>query len=345
MGFRRYNSNDVNHSRFYQMPKFLWEGRYKTELSSEAKILYALLRDRHELSLSNNWHNEKGEIYLIFKRDEMCDMLGWGKDKVLKIKNELKNFNLMEEERQGVNRPNLIFLNYIDTSSQATPPNTDDETPEREEDNENSEKMASTLEVGNTDLRKSENPTSGSLNFRHQEVGKTDTNDTYINKTDYNENNNQSIYQEEGPIDDFSYRQQKLLLEDEIKEDILLDERIPFTYLRERELITGAVHLICNWNELSQKEYWSDSNDHSAYRTFNSALIELLTNDNNGNILAQLNSFLTIENKSIDIDELRETATDNFLKACESTKIRNPLAYMKTCVTSAMKTGFVFSGY
>ena len=58
----------------YQMPKFLFEGEFKA-LSNNARVLYTLLRDRHDLSLQNHWVNENNEVFLIYSREEMADML------------------------------------------------------------------------------------------------------------------------------------------------------------------------------------------------------------------------------------------------------------------------------
>ena len=105
----RYTQSDVSNSRFFQTPKFLFEGEFKA-LSSDAKLLYALLKDKHELSLMNNWRNEKGEIYLIYTRENMAEMLGCSQPTLRKAIKQLIDKGLMEEERQGVNKPNLIYL-------------------------------------------------------------------------------------------------------------------------------------------------------------------------------------------------------------------------------------------
>lgn len=106
---RRYTKESVINERFYQMPKFLFEGEFK-KLSNDAKVLYTLLKDRHELSLQRGWVNSKGEVYLIYTREDMADMLGCSLKKVWKTVNELKDYGLIEEERQGLNKPNLIYL-------------------------------------------------------------------------------------------------------------------------------------------------------------------------------------------------------------------------------------------
>ena len=69
-----------------------------------------LLKDRHELSIKNKWVNDRDEVYLIMKREEMESMLNLAPFTVRKIIKELKDLNLIEEERQGLNKPNLIYL-------------------------------------------------------------------------------------------------------------------------------------------------------------------------------------------------------------------------------------------
>lgn len=108
----RYTVENITNNRFYQMPKFLLEGEFK-ELSNDARVLYSLLRDRHELSLSNNWINENNEVYLIFTREDMAKLLGCSQPTLRKAIKQLIEFGLMEEERQGLNKPNIIFLTAV----------------------------------------------------------------------------------------------------------------------------------------------------------------------------------------------------------------------------------------
>jgi len=105
----RYNLSDIQMSSFFQMPKFLFNKEFKG-LSSDAKILYCLLKDRHELSLSNKWFDSKGDVFLIYTRKEMECMLGLSDKTVNKAMKNLKEFNLVDEIRQGLNKPNKIYL-------------------------------------------------------------------------------------------------------------------------------------------------------------------------------------------------------------------------------------------
>lgn len=109
----RHTVNDLLNNKFYQMPKFLFDGEFKKGLSNDAKVLYSLLKDRHELSLLNNWVNENGEVYLIFTREEMADMLGVSQPTLRKSIDQLKKLQLLEEEKMGLNRANRLYINAV----------------------------------------------------------------------------------------------------------------------------------------------------------------------------------------------------------------------------------------
>ena len=119
MKMRRYTKELIINNRFYQMPKFLFEGKFR-KLSNDARVLYSLLRDRHDLSLVNNWVNEKGEVYLIYTRENMAEMLGCSIPTARKAINQLTEYGLIEEERQGLNKPNLIYLTAISVENTRT---------------------------------------------------------------------------------------------------------------------------------------------------------------------------------------------------------------------------------
>jgi cell fate (sporulation/competence/biofilm development) regulator YmcA (YheA/YmcA/DUF963 family) len=105
----RYTLDEVQRNTFYQLPKFLFEGEF-AKLGNDARVLYSMLRDRHELSIKNKWVNNIGEVYLIFSRENMREILGLSENTILKSMNALKKFNLIEEERQGLGRANKIYL-------------------------------------------------------------------------------------------------------------------------------------------------------------------------------------------------------------------------------------------
>ena len=69
---------------------------------------YTLLLDRLELSRINKWFNDKGEIYLIYTRQELIKELKISLATATKVFIELANCNLIKEERLGQGMPNRI---------------------------------------------------------------------------------------------------------------------------------------------------------------------------------------------------------------------------------------------
>ena len=110
----RHTTAEHTRNTFFQLPVFLFTSEFKG-LSNDAKVLYALLRGRHELSVENGWENDKGEIYLIMSRESMAELLDVSENTVLKIVNELKKFELVEEERRGQGKTNLLYLLQVKT--------------------------------------------------------------------------------------------------------------------------------------------------------------------------------------------------------------------------------------
>lgn len=117
MNDRFYKINEVTQHKYYQIPKELYTNpRYKTVINNDAKVLYALLLDRMELSRINNWVDDDGTIFLIFKREDLADMLGICVTTVWRAIKQLKAVGLIAEKRQGLNLPNLIYVGKIDYS-------------------------------------------------------------------------------------------------------------------------------------------------------------------------------------------------------------------------------------
>lgn len=109
---KRYTTEDIKNNRFYQMPKFLFEDDFK-QLSNDARVLYSLLRDRHSLSMTNGWVNNNNEVYLIYTRENMAEILGCSIPTARKAIVSLVKHGLIEEDKQGQGKPNLIYLNDV----------------------------------------------------------------------------------------------------------------------------------------------------------------------------------------------------------------------------------------
>lgn len=156
-----------NGERFFRVPKLLFESELYKKMSAESKLLYAILKDRFELSVKNNWIDADGNIYFIFTVEEIGEMLGYGKDKVIKLKKELKKHDLLEEVRQGLNKPNLIYLGSLKVENEAKP--------------------LIPAEFGNSDFQNSEIPNSGTLENRSQDFGISEPNDTDSSEPEFSD--------------------------------------------------------------------------------------------------------------------------------------------------------------
>lgn len=111
MPSNRYRLEDFwDGERFYRIPKALFLNPIYKDMSNEAKLYYAVFRDRFELSLKNKWVDKDGNIYIYFSIEAMKKLFKRSPTYVIKMKKELKKFNLIEEVRQGLKEPNRIYL-------------------------------------------------------------------------------------------------------------------------------------------------------------------------------------------------------------------------------------------
>lgn len=145
---------EANLFMFYRIPKELFTNPKYKKLSAEAKILYGLLLDRNSLSIKNGWVDERGYIYIFFSRDEVMEMLGISNKKAVELFKELRETDLIEEVRQGLNKPNIIFVKKFI------------QTPET---------------IENT--RTCKNYTSRRVKITRPDVKKLHANNTYLNET------------------------------------------------------------------------------------------------------------------------------------------------------------------
>ena len=103
------------------------------------------------LSQKNGWTDDYGRVYIVFTVEEIMSSLGCQNQKANKLMYELeKKCGLIERKRQGLGKPNLIYVkNFIDNSK--------------------------------SQIKKCENHTSGNVKNTHQEMLKSHTNNTDIN--------------------------------------------------------------------------------------------------------------------------------------------------------------------
>ena len=115
MDFIPYKAHECFEHLYYQIPmELFFNKKYKDKLNSDSKILYGFLLNRLTLSAKNNWVDKDGNIFLIFTRKEVEELLGLSDKTVTKAFKQLNECKLIYEKKQGANKPNLIYVGKID---------------------------------------------------------------------------------------------------------------------------------------------------------------------------------------------------------------------------------------
>jgi hypothetical protein len=113
---QKYNATQINAELFWKFPKFLSENKKYADLSNDDRVAYMLIKDRYRYSLSNNWVDEKNNVFVYFTIEDLKALLHVGKNKVTRVKNKLIEYGLLEIEKQGFNPktkkndPDRIYL-------------------------------------------------------------------------------------------------------------------------------------------------------------------------------------------------------------------------------------------
>lgn len=115
MSFDYFYGQQSDMFSFYRIPKILFTEDRFWNISTDAKLLYGILLDRMNLSAKNQWFDDAGRVYIIFTIDEIQSALGCRDRKATKLLDELeKKCGLIERKRQGLGKPNLIYVkNFI----------------------------------------------------------------------------------------------------------------------------------------------------------------------------------------------------------------------------------------
>ena len=217
---RYYTYNDAEQFTFYRIPKkLITESRYKS-VSVEAKFLYGLMLDRMGLSVKNNWIDSKNHVYIYFTIEDAVSQLGVSKNKALKLMSELICAGLIEKKRQGLGKPDMIYVLDFNTSGVEN----SDKSPEVE-----------LQDSQNTDSLNIKNGNSGVPETDLQEVCFSNSNNTEKNNTELNDNK----YIDTESVKDVDDDEASLYMsKQEIRERIEYDELIE-EY--DRELVDMAV--------------------------------------------------------------------------------------------------------
>ena len=100
---------------FVQIPMALVRdanGRFKG-VSGNSKIVYGMLLSRTALSMKNGWIDEKNDVYIIYSVEDLMEDMGCSKPTAVKYLQELEQSGLITKKKQGLGRPNLIYVQEL----------------------------------------------------------------------------------------------------------------------------------------------------------------------------------------------------------------------------------------
>ena len=117
MQFQYFYGSQAEQFSFYRLPKALITDPKFSGISSDAKILYGVMLDRMSLSIKNHWVDLKNRVYIIFTLEDVMETFACSERKASRLMNELDSrtgIGLLEKRRQGLGKPNIIYLkNFI----------------------------------------------------------------------------------------------------------------------------------------------------------------------------------------------------------------------------------------
>ncbi len=177
-GLRHENAHNF---AYFVVPKALVTNE-RFHISYGAILLYGLMLDRAQLSSKNNWVDKNGYVYIIFRNDEVKEMLRCSHTTAAKLFAELdmppRGAGLIEIVNQGKGEPRLIFVKDF-TKPLSNPP------------------AEQTSRMLKSRLQESGSLESGSQDFQNVEVKKVEVKTSRMlksnirnNKTDFNKTEN-----------------------------------------------------------------------------------------------------------------------------------------------------------
>ncbi len=178
---------------FFKYPRWL----LGTNLSNDARTLYAILLDRCRLSYKNHWIDDEGLVYFYYSKESMQNILGIGRSKCYELYKELVNEGFIEQIRQGQGKNNRLYLlsideeeynKFIDNYEKLLKENDDNEyrktskkrMSEEKEPQTSGKRMSESEDSQTSEKWTSRHPKNGLLDVR-----KTDRSKTEYSKTEY----------------------------------------------------------------------------------------------------------------------------------------------------------------
>ena len=194
---------------FAKLPKVFFDEKapqypqYK-HLTAQHILAYTLMRDRLQLSITKQMKDENGTPFIYYDLENIASAVRCRAKKAGKLVDELDKAGLIHKVRQGLGKPNLIYVYDV---LQASPSNRQFQTsPADSPDPSNGQFKTRPTDSSRSVERIVQDPSNGQSNKtdkNNTEISKTDnsntdSNDTEISKTD---NSNYSVNGNERALD------------------------------------------------------------------------------------------------------------------------------------------------
>lgn len=362
-----FKSYEADSYAFYRIPKLLFTNEHFKKLSIEAKLLYSMMLNRMELSIKNNWLDKDGNVFIYYTLEEAMENLGYAHTKIIRIMNELddkKGVGLIVRKKQGQGKPTKIYVKKFVVIEVKTSENENSETPVAPENTEDDANNYNCADQDDEDFTTEEVQTSENEKSRTNETGSADCSNCYssnnnINNTEFSDN--QSIYPSISPYENRKPEMHKDGLSDGMSNDdveryathrLWEEKAIPYEFTSDYRLMKAVVHELTEWdhheNNAKSNYDYAHTFEYSAFKLFNEAFIEMLTDKQTivrgarvsyAKVYDKLAEYITFETTYCSIYELQETILHDYKTACSERNIKNHLAYMKSCIWSAMQVG------
>lgn len=202
---------------FYRIPKALFKDATFQNICTDAKVLYGLMLDRMSLSVKNRWFDDQNRVYIIYTIEDIMEDLHCADQKAGKLLSELDNkkgIGLIERKRQGLGKPNIIYVkNFI------SPPQM------QNRENHDSENVNITNQESlHSQVKKSDNHISRFVNCGIPEQRKSRSNNTEYNKTENSDTELLSYpIEKQTEMDSIRWTEQRRQYEQLIKQNIDYD--------------------------------------------------------------------------------------------------------------------------
>ena len=267
--FDYYYGAEAEQFSFYRVPRLLIKDERFKGLSSDAKLLYGLMLDRMSLSMKNGWFDDENRAYIHYTVEDIMEDLGCARATCAKVIAELdskKGIGLIEKKRQGLGKPDIIYVknfvvveqNIQPERTEKEPANTDvsaevQELNDKKFNNQTSRSSKTELqEIQNTDFRRFNNQTSGSSETEWADVQEVNPNYNNTNYTDMSYNN--PIYQSDSePKKEMDGMDDVNAYIEIIKENIEYEHHMKYDSYQDKGLYKELFRIICEVVCVKQK--------------------------------------------------------------------------------------------